>query len=968
MKKLVFLAVLLLTGTAGMAQSKVSGTIIDDLTGAPLPGANVIIVGTITGTATDFDGNYELTSDAQPPYQIEISYTGYASQIVTVNSTDEVVNLSLVEQAFRGEEVIVSASRRQEKVQEAPASVSVLTTRKLDATPNATDVARNLINVPGIQIQQQSANRINISARGGSGLFGTSIFPILDYRSLIAPGVGSLQTDQAGLNQLDIERIEVVRGAGSALYGPGVTQGVIHFITKSPIDRPGTSIELIGGELNTWGGSFRHGSKVNDKFGWKVAGQYRRGDEFTLDPNNTEDAAQISLFQNSVIRPDITPEGFVDQFSPGTVLIDNLDEDGDGNPMADSWWNMAFNGALEFRPSDNTTLNFAAGVNAGSSVFYNEQGEGLAQATEFWGQARAQIGGLFLQAFYVDNNGGSDDNPTFLYQTGNQTNIARQQVEGQAQYSFDTPDFLNANWIAGVDYRYAGQDTGGLTYGRNEDDDNFSVLGTYVQGKFVLSEKLDFVAAARYDQFNFIDEGGWSPRAALVYKASPKHTFRGSYNRTTSTVSNLQLNIDFPLAEVIPGAFDVWLYGNKTEQTFASDATIDWFTNLIPSLPQGLDGAGLPLAAIIGQEVAAGVTLNDAIIGQILQGLAANPDTQDFVDEAQAALTSINLGTIGFGGALSPGFNIFDGTPIEPATAPISQIAISDNYEIGYKGLLGDKLSVSVDFYHIREDGNSQFTAISPAFALLGIDGLAGDLGSNAEGLFTPAFVSALQASGFTEEQANGIASQISPVVNGAYVAGGGQALDTPSDAFGGLTLSQLLQALPYHATIQTEQVPNNGVTHLAAGYRTFNERSYSGWDVGLEYFVNNNLSLFGNYSGVSETDFMQTLKGDDSGAEFATSLNIPKNKFRFGANYTPALGLRANLAYQHDESFNPIAGQFSGPTGARNLIDAGLGYKFKNGIQIDVTATNLLDYEYRYYQNMPLIGRRVVGKIRYDF
>jgi iron complex outermembrane receptor protein len=124
----------------------------------------------------------------------------------------------------------------------------------------------------------------------------------------------------------------------------------------------------------------------------------------------------------------------------------------------------------------------------------------------------------------------------------------------------------------------------------------------------------------------------------------------------------------------------------------------------------------------------------------------------------------------------------------------------------------------------------------------------------------------------------------------------------------------------------------------------------------------------FGNYSGVSDTDFLQTLKGDTSGAEFATSLNIPKNKFRLGANYVPELGIRANIAFQHDASFNPIAGQFSGPTQERNLIDAGVGYKFNNGLQIDLTATNLLDTQYRYYQNMPLIGRRVLAKIRYEF
>ncbi len=966
--KTPLLIALILCSFLGFSQTTVSGKVVDE-NNQPVPGANLVIEGKAIGTTSDFDGLFELKTSEVPPFRLKITSIGFADATQDVTENNQTFTITMNESSTVLDEIIVSASRRREKVQEAPASVSVLSARKLDATPNATDITRSLINVPGVQIQQQSANRINISIRGGSGLFGTSVFPILDYRSLVGAGIGTFQSDQAGLNNLDIEKIEVVRGAGSALYGPGVTQGVVHFISKSPIDKPGTSIELIGGSLNTFGGSFRHATKVSDKFGFKILGQHRQGDEFTLDPNNPDDAARLGLFSNTVTRPNLNAEGVVDQTSPGTVLIDNLDEDGDGNPIQDDWFNTSISAGLEFRPSDNNSINVALGTNRASSVFYNEQGEGLAQATEYWGQVRGQFGGLFVQAFYVDNDGGSDENPTFLYQTGFDTSIARQQFEAQAQYNFDTPNFLNGNWTGGVDYRFAGQDTGGLTYGRNEDDDDFSIIGAYLQGKFAISEKLDLVAAARYDQFNFIDEGGFSPRAALVYKASPKHTFRASYNRTTSTVSNLQLNIDFPLSAIIPGSFDVWLRGNKIEQTFADNATIDWFTSLIPSLPGDATGAGLPLAAVIGQEVAPGVTLNDFIAGQILQGLGADPTTAPLVPAVQAALGSINLGSIGFGGALTPGFNIFDGTPIGAQTAPISQIAISDNWEVGYKGLLGDKLSVAVDLYSVREDGNSQFTAISPAFALTGIDGLSNDLGNNAEALFTPALIQALQGAGFDAATATATAAAISPVINGAYTAGGDQALNTPSAAFGGATLTQVLQALPFHATIQTEQVPQtDGITHLAAGYRTFNERSYTGWDIGLEYFASDNLSLFANYSGVSETDFLQTLKGDDSGAEFATSLNIPKNKFRLGANYVPELGLRANISFQHDESFNPIAGQFSGPTGNRNLIDAGVGYKFKGGIQIDITATNLLDNEYRYYQNFPLIGRRVIGKIRFEF
>ena len=952
-----------------MAQSRVTGKVYDNSTGDPLAGATVVISGTTTGVITEIDGSFELSSDQAPPFDLEIRFTGFATKTITINSANANIDVRLEAGLLLGQEVVISASRRREKVQEAPASVSVLTAESLEATPNPTDVTRNLINVAGVQVQQQSANRINISMRGGSGLFGTSVFPIMDYRSLIGPGIGTFQTDQSGINGLDIDKIEVVRGAGSALYGPGVTQGVVHFITKSPIDKPGTSVELVGGELNTWGGAFRHGTKISDKFGFKITGQYRQGDEFTLDPDNADDAVQIARFQNTVRSPGLSSLGVVDQTAPGTVLIDNLDTDGDGNPMADDWFNAQLAATLEFRPDAGKTINVSGGYNQASSVFYNEQGEGLAQATEFWAQARAQIGGLFVQMFGVTNDGGSDENPTFLYQTGLNTSIARTQFEAQAQYNFDTPELLNANWTAGFDYRFAGQDTQGFVYGRQEEDDDFSVIGGYVQGKFVLSPKFDLVAAARYDRFNFIDDGAFSPRAALVYKAAPNHTFRASYNRSTTTVSNLQLNIDFPLSGVIPGSFDVWLKGNKEEQTFASDATIDWFAGLIPSIPYGTAGAGLPLGVILGQEAAPGVSLNDAVIAGILQGLAADPATAGLVDAVAAALGAINPATIGFGGALTPGFNIFDGSPLGLQTAPISQIAIQDTWEIGYKGVFNNKIGVSVDLYSVREDGNSQFTAISPAFALTGIEGLAGDLGDNAEGLFTPAFIAALQAAGLDEATATATAAAIAPVVNGAYAGAGDAALTTPSAAFGGLSLSQLMLALPFHATVETQQVPQgDGITHLAAGYRTFDARTYYGWDVGIEYYVNADLSFFGNYSGVDRTDFRQTVRGDNSGQKLPSSLNIPKNKFRLGVNYTPEMGIRANVAFQHDDSFNPIAGQFSGDTGDRNLVDAGVGYRFDFGVQVDLTATNLFNNEYRYYQNMPFIGRRMLAKIKYDF
>jgi len=940
--KLSLFLPLFLAGLVGTAQTTVSGTLIDADTKEGLIGANIVVAGTSTGTITDIDGSFTLNVDKTAPFDIELSYTGYEAQTVSVSGSGDIGTISMSPTSSMLDEVVISASRKREKVQEAPASVSVLTAKKLATSPHATDPVRNLANLAGVQIAQSSASRINISMRGGSGLFGTSVFPIIDYRSLVGPGIGTFQSDQAGISQLDLERIEVVRGPGSALYGPGVTQGVVHFISKSPIDHPGTAVELIGGELSTLGVTARHATKVSDKFGFKINAFYKQGDEFTLDPNDPADSLQIAKFTTTGVYQPAVKDGIVDANGTPVQLLtpEELDPDGDGNPIQNDWFSTALNATLEFRPSDDLNLTFAGGYNAASAVFHNEQGEGLAQNNEFWGQGRMQLGGLFAQVFYVDNDGGTEKNPTFLYQTGNRTPVGRTQLEAQVQYNFDTPDFLNGNWTAGFDYRFAGQDTENLVYGRNEDDDDFSIVGGYVQGKFALASKLDLVVAGRYDQFNFIDEGAFAPRAAFVYKASPKHTFRASFNRANSSVSNLQLNIDFPLS-TITETFDVWLYGNKTPQTFNNGQTA-W---LIP-VPTGLDN--LPLG------VAYGAVHGDVLAG-VVAALGADPTTAPLIPAVTGALNAIDPATLGFfSGPLSPGFNIFDGTPLGLVDAPISKIATDDNFEIGYKGLIADKLGVSVDIYHVTQKNNSQFTAISPAYRLTNLDALGGELGAAVSAAAGPTFIALLAGSGIPQEQAEAIWGVLGPQIEGGYT-------------LGGQGFAAVIGGLPFHATTPTDQVPDNGVTHLAAGYRTFDERSWFGADIGLEYYFNNDLTTFFNYSWVSDNEFMQNVVGLE-GVSLPSYLNNPKSKFRMGLNYNPEEGFNGSLAFQHDDSYYSASGQFAGDTGDRDLWDAAIGYGFGNGLTVGVAATNVLNKEYRYLPNMPKIGRRTLAKITYVF
>ncbi len=944
------------------AQTTVNGTIKDQF--GPLPGANVVIDGTTSGASTDINGNFSLTSNEPLPWKLRVTYVGYEDQVLDVTSASR-LNVELKEAGVLiGENVVISASRKREKVQEAPASISVISARKLAASANATDPTRNLISTPGVQIQQQSANRINISMRGGAGLFGTSVFPIMDYRSLVGPGIGTFQTDAVGLSNIDLQRIEVVRGPGSALYGPGVTQGVVHFITKNPIDFPGTTIELMGGELNTFGAAVRHATKVSDKFGFKINAQHRQGNEFTLDPDIPEDAAQISLLTTTGIFQPAVNGGVVDETLPPEQLLtfEDLDEDGDGNPLQNDWSNSAANATLEFRPQDNLGITVSGGVNQASSVFYNEQGEGLAQSTEFWGQARVQAGGLFAQVFGVTNDGGTKERPTFLYQTGFRTPVQRNQLEAQVQYNFDAKKFLNSNFTVGVDYRFAGQDTENLVYGRNEDDDSYLVFGGYVQGKFKLTNQLDAVLAARYDQFNFINEGAFAPRAALVYKVNPQHTVRASYNRSNTTVSNLQLNIDFPLSTIIPGSFDVWLHGNKEVRAFADNPLIEWFNPDIPAVPIGTPGlpTGVPYASVAAPTNAA-----------IIAGLLADPMTAPLAPIVEAVLAGVDPTTLGFTGSLSDGRNIFNNSSLSPIDAPISQISTEDVFEIGYKGLIAEKLGVSFDIYRVTQRNNSQFTAISPAYVFSGIENLPGDLGTAVSGAIAEPLVQALiSQAGLPEAQAQATADALLPLIGGAYTAGGDAFINTPLFP-DGPTLTQLIGALPFHATVPTIGTPDNGVTHLTAGYRTFDERTFHGADLGLEYFATQDLSFFFNYSWIDTNEFLQNVVGVE-GSPLPTYLNIPENKFRLGVNYTPPTGFRGNISFQHDDPYFADAGQFSTDilngekTQVRNLVDAAVGYKFDFGLAIDLSATNVLDTEYRYLPNMPIIGRRFLAKLTY--
>ena len=964
---LAFMAVILFGSV--YSQTQISGSVMDAGSMEAIPGVNVIIDGTNIGTVTDFDGNFVINTSQDAPLTLVVSYVGYSAERVSVTSANQNINVML-SAGQNLEEIIVSASRRAQKVTDAPASVSVISTRQIENSAQTAEPSRILVSVPGVQIQQQTANSMNVEMRAGSGVFGTSTYIMRDNRGLITPAAGTFFSFQQGLSNLDLASVEVVRGAAGVLYGPGVTSGVVHFRSKSPIDYTGNAVSMWGGDLNTFGSEFRIARANDDKtFGWKINARVNSGDDFTYD-DEAALAANVGGI-NSIIRQPVITNMAVDPLlsANGDVLYDFTG----GNAILDTYSNFAIDTNLEWRPSDDTNYQVSAGMTNGGGLFFQDLGIGYADGSTYWGQVQATMGNWYAQAFIDHNDGGGTDNPTFLYGTGLRQVAKRTTMEAQIQYNFDMPWLFDSEWTVGYDYRNTDSDSEYTLWGRNENSDDYITNGIYGQGTLTMSEKVDLVVAGRYDQASFISAGEFAPRAALVYKPSEKTTWRLSYNKALSGPSALQMYIDFPVNVPAPGVLDAWLSGQSTAQRFADPANqvID-LAGLPVDLPVSAAGGGLPLAIPYG-----------SVAGLSLAGLYAQaPSLQPLLTPFFANYA----GPQGGSGILAP-YDLFEPTQTtgnrNTRTGRFSSV---ENFELGFSSVIGKKLKISADIYSYVNTGFTNFSAIGDAYALVGSN-IPADLGAAVAADATAYVTGALTA--ITTQTYQGLAAQFglpfSVVASGALAAQGVPSLEASiaggiAQTLGGINsafqaggagfVGQLGPLFGAIGAVESDRVPQgDGITHITTGYITQGDakRSHFGGDVSMDYFANSDLRLWANASWLSQNEWIPGEDNDD-GLLNTSYLNAPAWKWRMGMDYTPISGLQFGMSFQHDDKFRSVQGFWNGMVETKNLIDMSVGYRFNPGLRFDITATNLTDTAYKTYPNLPTIRRRVLGKLTFNF
>ncbi len=320
LKKLYFavLCCLLLSGfsLSGIAQTTLAGNVTDETTGEELIGVNILIKGTVTGTITDLDGTFKIQTTQELPLTLVLSLVGYETKEVLVDSDPENLSIQLKVQDILGEEVVVSASRFEEKILESPVTIEKLGIQAIKAS-SSPDYYDEINKLKGVHSNQASLTFNTINTRGFATAGNTRFVQLMDGMDNAAPLLNFPTGNVVGISELDINNVELVPGAASALYGPNAFNGILLMNSKNPFDYQGLSAQVKGGVTNSdavgeaepFGSvSVRYAKAFNNKFAFKVNVSYLTAEDWIANDYNTDRNLNAAAALDPTIDPFVNPD------------------------------------------------------------------------------------------------------------------------------------------------------------------------------------------------------------------------------------------------------------------------------------------------------------------------------------------------------------------------------------------------------------------------------------------------------------------------------------------------------------------------------------------------------------------------------------------------------------------------------------------------------------------------------------
>jgi iron complex outermembrane receptor protein len=514
MKQIYSLIFLLLTSLHSYSQTATLKGRISTTDGDEAIGVSVFVKDTKLGTVTKVDGTYRLEKLPTGAQTIVVSGVGYKriEQTIGLSPNEETVaNFVLEVEAVRAQDVIVyGASRRKQKLTEAPAAVSVITPIELERGAVHGQLGKVLEHQQGIDVAQSGANDFNINTRGFNNSINRRVLVLIDGRDPSTPLLNLQEWNSLSATMSDVAQIEVIRGPGSALFGTNAYNGVINITTFAPRDVLGTRAGFTFGEWETYRGEFRH-AQAFGKFAFKINGGFAR------------------MRNETLVSRDTTRGGRLEYAGLGI----------DRQPLREEWFNN-FNNVLTIRGdydfSEDERLTLEGGIsNSGNEVYVNTIGRiviplankpfvRLAYNTPrlnvqtVWNRRFTPFPQAVINTASANSAEDSDDITTEVQVNDSYFNSRLRAIAG-----------LSHQWqrietvVSGAQPLLSANS---LT--RNNLHNTFT--GIYGQLEYNLLPNLQVIGATRVD-FSTLIETKVSPKAAIVYSPFANHTFRLTVNQ-----------------------------------------------------------------------------------------------------------------------------------------------------------------------------------------------------------------------------------------------------------------------------------------------------------------------------------------------------------------------------------------------------------------------------------------------------
>lgn len=860
---------MLLNGSIAVAAQQGTGTVTGLVTrqsdGRPLGGVVVLVRGTSISGVSGTDGRYALLRVPEGEHILLFRWLGFRPTEVTVRVTaggTHTADVALEPQPISLGEVVVEApSRGPERVVEAPAAVAVIdpaVSRDYSSTGQA---PLAIGTAPGVDVVQSGVNDFNVNARGFNSSLNRRVLVMQDGRDLAVAFLGSQEWNGLSVPLADMERIEVVRGPGSALYGANAFSGVVDMSTPLAREVAGTKVSVAGGELSTFRGDVRHAGMLGEgAVGYRLNVGYYRSDSWTRSrtARDTSDfEAEYGEVNDSTVRP--PPPGFELRPLDGQTIDSaaTFVARGEPDPLVNVYGSARF---------DYYALNGSvATVEGGAAQVENEVliiGTGRVQipkALKPWARANWAHRNFNVMAWW---SGRRSLDTQFSLTTGIPIEEKSDILHVEGQYNRSLAEG-RARVVLGASARQYNVDTEGTLMAPADDDRSDGYYSAFGQVEYRVVPQLRAVVAGRWDKGDLFD-AQFSPKGALVFTPNEQHSVRVTVN-----------------------------------QAFQTPNYSEFFLHLVAGATTG--------PATLEQ----GLETYFAAVRQ--SPFAADPNLPETPTDLPWNFSPTTL-TLGLGNR---------NLEVEKVTG----------WEVGYKGLIGDRLYVGADAYvnRLSDFVTDLLPAVNPAYPTYQLTDQGTDI---------PQTLAELDA--YFESQGLPPDHQLRapiPVFQAGYAGLDAQAVQTG-----------LLATLP------------DGQRALVLSYASAGRVTERGVEVSGGVRVTDEVQVAGSFTYFEFDEPEATALGD------VVLPNTPERKGTISIQYRGRQGLDLGIDARLVSGYEWAAGFYQGYVEPSETFNVTAGYQIHPQFRLHAIATNVFDQKRFHMYGGSVIGRRVLGGVTATF